>query len=216
MKFFIIILMWVLALCGIFISQGAFAYEKNRDCSKHPIYCQIIANKPTVKRSYAFKLSNVIHNNTRKYKINPMIFTAILAQESMYEVSAKNCTTGILEKTKPEFDIFKTCMKFGKIGSDKFVKCMYEHQSYLNSKIRICTDFGIGQIWYKTADSYDFDFDKLTSNMEYSVEAAAIVLEYFKNRYSHKEKTWWTRYNANNSTARLKYRQLVERFIYAD
>lgn len=209
----------ILVIMVVMMTIDANAYENNHNCEKHPIYCQIISNKPTIKRSYAFKLSNVIHKKVKKHKLDSVIFTAILAQESMYKISAKNCTTGIIDARSfygknIAFGAVDKCLKVGDIGSEPFVKCVeYEH-SY--TKASVCTDFGIGQIWYKTADSYEFDVEKLTSDMEYSVEAAAIVLKDFKNRYSHKEQNWWTRYNASSRDARNKYKELVEKFINAD
>jgi len=156
------------------------------ECNKHPIYCQIVSNRPSIERSYAFKLSNIIAKKTRKYKINSNVFTAILAQESMYRVGAKNCTRGLRES-----DV---------------------HPKGYVGPIKVCTDFGIGQIYYKTANSHDFNLDKLTTDMDYSVEAAAIVLTSFKKRYGKKESDWWTRYNASNRNARTKYKALVKKF----
>jgi len=191
--------MYVILPAIVLFSSKTHAYEHNHDCTKNPIYCQIVANKPTIKKAYAFKLSNIIAKKTQKYKIDHEIFTAILAQESMYNVSAKNCTTGLHEVVVTDNQ--------GIVDLDK-------SPAYI--KKQVCTDFGIGQIFYKTADSYDFDFVKLTTDVDYSVEAAAIVLEHFKNKYSKKESNWWTRYNASNKEAREKYKDLVERFINAD
>lgn len=202
------------------IGSEANAYEKNHNCEKNPIYCQIVNNKPTIKRAYAFKLSNIISKKTRKHKVDPVIFTAILAQESMYRVSAKNCTTGIELTPKDQEYIhytFNKCLTIAEIGSKKFTECVHKGTNYSkNKKVKVCTDFGIGQIWYKTAESYEFDIEKLTTDIDYSVEAAITVLKDFKNRYGHKESDWWTRYNASSKDARAKYKDLVERFTSAN
>lgn len=158
-------------------------------CDKHPIYCQIVNNNPAIKKTYAFKLSNVIYKKSKQYKLNPTILTAIFAQESMYKIDARNCMKGLR-----------------KSGA---------HPSGYVGPIKVCTDFGIGQIHYRTADNFNFDLEKLTTDMEYSVNAAAVVLKDFQKRYKHREESWWTRYNASNKKARAKYKRLVERFISA-
>lgn len=173
-------------LVVILFTQSAFAHTSTVDCDKHPIYCHIINNHPTIKRAYAFELSNAIYKASVKYKLDAKLMSAIFAQESMYSIDKKNCTTGLAAQDDDTHE-----------------------------KIQVCTDFGIGQIWYKTADSYDFDITKLTTDMEYSVDAAAIVLKDFKNRYHKREQFWWTRYNATTPSKRKKYRELVENYIDA-
>ena len=203
---------YLLTVMLLLLPVSAGAHEKNHDCEKHPIYCQIVTNNPTIKRAYAFRLSNIIHNNVRRYKLPPKIFTAILAQESMYKLSARNCTTGITAEPQDQ-RVMRMCLNAGEFGSAMFVSCMKENLQYMDSKVKVCTDFGIGQIWYKTAESYDFNLERLTTDLAYSVEAAAIVLKDFKNRYHKKDPDWWTRYNASSTHARKKYKGLVERFI---
>ena len=80
-------------------------------------------------------------------------------------------------------------------------------------EVTICADFGISMINYKTAKLYNFDLQKIMNDLEYGIEAGAIVLSGFKKRYSRREKDYWTRYNANNKTKRLIYKKLVERFL---
>lgn len=60
---------------------------------------------------------------------------------------------------------------------------------------KVCSDFGISQIYYKTVKSYEFEVDRLLNDLEYSVNAGAKVLAWFKKTYSHKEHNWWVRYN---------------------
>lgn len=77
----------------------------------------------------------------------------------------------------------------------------------------ISKDYGIGQINHKTIKAFNFDKQKLLTDLNYSVEAAAIVLSDFKKRYAHKEKDFWTRYNSSNKEKREKYRKLVARYL---
>ena len=62
-------------------------------------------------------------------------------------------------------------------------------------------------------ERYKFDLAKLTTNLEYSIEAGAIVLKGFMNRYQHKEIDWFTRYNARSRTKRDIYMNLIERYF---
>lgn len=137
--------------------------------SANPIYDQIVKNHPNINKKYAMKLSNKLHLIAKKYKINPRRYAAILAQESMYSLAAKNCRGDI------------------------------------------CEDFGIAQINKKTALAYGFNLEKLTSDLEYSLIAGAIVLADMKKMYN-KEVDWWTRYNSSNSLKRKKYQTLVMRY----
>ena len=77
-----------------FISFSVYAV----DCKKHPIYCQITKNKPSINKNYAMKLSNIIYKTHKKYNIPSRIFTAILMQESGYNLKASNCHRGLYQK----------------------------------------------------------------------------------------------------------------------
>ena len=178
----------LLIIIGLIFSSDAFAI----DCLQHPIYCQIRDNNPKLDKKYMMKLSNLIRKVSKKYNINSNIYTAILAQESLYELSAVNCTKGFRDAFPGEVNI-------------------QVYPYYKEGKV--CTDFGISQIHWKTIKSYSFDVDKLTSDLEYSVGAGAIVLRDMKKRYHYAEKDYWTRYNSSNESKRNAYKQLVERFL---
>lgn len=74
-------------------------------------------------------------------------------------------------------------------------------------------DYGIAQINHKTAENFNFDVEKLLTDLEYSVNAGAIVLADFKRMYGHKEDDFWTRYNSSKPEKREVYKQLVMRFL---
>ncbi len=77
----------------------------------------------------------------------------------------------------------------------------------------VAVDFGIGQINQKTIKSFNFDKNKILSDLEYSVEASAKVLADFKRMYGHKEVDYWTRYNAGKRSKREIYKNLVARHM---
>lgn len=173
-------------------------------CSRHPIYCQIKKNKPKINKKYAMTLSNIIYKVTHKYNIPPRIFTAILAQESGYSLKAKGCHRGL---AKQEIKVYYTEHYWAPYTEYK------KEKRYEMKEIKVCSDFGIGQIYFKTAKSFGFNINKLTTNLEYSVNAAAKVLSGFKKRYERREVMWWTRYNARNKIKRRIYKELVKRYF---
>lgn len=77
----------------------------------------------------------------------------------------------------------------------------------------VAVDYGIGQINHRTIKNFKFDQKKLLSDLNYSVEASAIVLADFKRMYGHKEDEYWTRYNASNPEKRQVYKTLVARYM---
>lgn len=79
------------------------------DCKKHPSYCQIVKNRPNISKKYAMKVSNAIHQAARKFNVDKKLYTAILAQESMYSVGAKNCKKGLDAQNRP----VSVCFDYG-------------------------------------------------------------------------------------------------------
>jgi soluble lytic murein transglycosylase-like protein len=79
------------------------------NCNRHPIYCQIKGNNPTLNSRYAFKLSNLIYKVSKRYDVPARIYTAILMQESAYKLSVKNCTRGLNDKWEAD----RVCNDFG-------------------------------------------------------------------------------------------------------
>jgi hypothetical protein len=183
------------------------------NCSKHPIFCQITKNTKRIDKKYAMKLSNVIYRAVKKHHIPPRVFVAILAQESSYNLEAKGCHYGFREETPQE--IYSRCGAINLSSNNPIMgRCIANARlNPVMVKSKVCSDFGIGQIYYKTANSYGFDVGSLTTDLEYSINAAAQVLAGFKKRYEARENDWWTRYNARSKTKRLIYKRMVERFM---
>jgi soluble lytic murein transglycosylase-like protein len=77
------------------------------------------------------------------------------------------------------------------------------------------SDYGLTQINIHTIKAYGFDKTKLLTNAEYSLQAGAKVLSYFKKRYYAKDKSgWFSRYNCGTSTRKkaacYKYQSKIE------
>lgn len=190
-----------------FILMFLFCFSVSAiDCNRHPIYCQILKNKPSIDKKHAMKVSNIVYKMHKKYHIPSRIFTAILMQESEYSLSAKNCQSGLVlpvcENLEPNSIV---------------IKCNRYPNLFLTEK-KVCTDFGISQIYYKTAKRWEFDINKLTNDLEYSVEAGAKVLHDIMERFEAKDNDWWTRYNCGfRGTTKRKtcqiYKKLVTRYL---
>lgn len=178
----------------------------NTDCSRHPIFCQITKNKPNIDKTYAMELSNLIYKMHKKYHIPSRLFTAILMQESGYRLEAKGCQEGIRKKTESEiqWELYSNIRK--SIGIIPYTKS------------KVCTDFGISQIYFKTAKGWGFDIERLTTDLEYSVEAGAKVLHDVMERFEARDNDWYTRYNCGfrGSTKRDTcqiYKKLIKRYL---
>lgn len=207
-------------LLTLFLFSSGVLAEVN--CSQHPIYCQIVKNKPRIDRSYAMELSNIIHKMHLKYHIPSRIFTAILMQESGYSLEAKGCHSGIQQPTDKYMETAKDVCLYNEPyeSKKKALKCMHNNFELTTYKkeAKVCTDFGISQIYYKTAKRFDFNLEKLTNDLEYSVEAGAKVLHDFMKRYEARDVNWWLRYNCgsrgstNRDTCQI-YKRLVERYL---
>jgi hypothetical protein len=70
------------------------------DLKKHPIYAQIIKNKPKINKKYAMRLSNSIYKASKNYDIPKHIYTAILAQESGYRLNIVGKISGLYKGKK--------------------------------------------------------------------------------------------------------------------
>lgn len=151
--------------------------------TKHPIYDQILRNKPSINKVYAMKLSNIIYKVSIKYGVPKHIYCAILMQESGYTLDAIN-----------------------------------KIDAYVDGEIRlVSTDFSIAQIHIRTAFRYNFSINRLLTDLNYAINAGAIVLSGMK-RYSNLNKDWWTRYNCGTkgTTKRTTcqiYKRLVGRYL---
>ena len=115
-------------------------------------------------------------------------------QESSYLLNAKNKQCGIPVTDKDKHFLDKDIIHIFDEGC-------------------IIADIGISQIHYKTAKAFKFQMIRLMLDLEYSVEAGAIVLADFMKRYSKREEDWWTRYNASSRSKRNIYKNLVSRYF---
>ena len=183
------------------------AYAVN--CDKHPIFCQIKKNSPRFNNKKAMHISNVISKVSRKHKLPTRIFVGILAQESGYKLSAQGCHKGLMASDRKQSSCDIPLIQ-GTMLDFEYKTCL---DSLKPKVVRICSDFGIGQIYYKTAKGFGFDIELLTTDLEYSIDAAAQVLADFKKRYSAREVDWWTRYNARSPIKRKIYKTLVKRYF---
>lgn len=192
------------------------------DCNKHPIFCQIVKNKKNIDKEYALKLSNVIYKVSKDYHIPPRLFTAILMQESGYTLATTHKYKGLRKLTGPEARAevimcrINNTTKKDILIYDKYIYCLENIKKF--KETIVITDFGISQIWYKTAKAFDFDVKLLITDLKYSVKAGAIVLADFKKRYESRENDWWTRYNCGNKGNTTRdtcqfYKKLVERYL---
>jgi hypothetical protein len=184
------------------------------DPAKNPIYAQIVTNKPSINKDYALKLSNLIHKYSKLYNFDSNIFTAILAQESMYRLEAKACTKGLRLLSLEEVHFFNSlCESYLEESRiDDYNKCLKGIEDVAVDKV--CQDFGIGQVNYKTARTYRFEVSRLTTDLEYSIKASGKVFADISKMYKNKEpQDYYTRYNASNKAKRLIYKNKIKKYL---
>jgi hypothetical protein len=187
----------------------------NAKSNSMPTLTQIMKNAPELNREHAIRVAAAVDSVSKRYSIPAKVYAAILMQESRYNVSAKNCKSGL--KFLDEQDRhanFAACF-FKKYTDGPVVAykaCVPELKKTTKSQ-EICTDIGMSQIHINTIHAYQFDVHRLSTDIEYSIEAGAKVLSFFKKQYSKSEKNWWSRYNTSASGPRATYERLVNRFI---
>lgn len=128
-----------------------------------------------------------------------------------------------IQRNKPKVDseyadrLAKTLTKYAKkhnVKVELLAAILMQESRYnvraINHKSK---DYGIGQINKRTIANFNFDQTKILTDVEYSVEAAAIVLADFKRMYGKKDSQYWTRYNSSDKTKRQVYKQLVARYL---
>jgi hypothetical protein len=204
-------------LWALFIS---FSIQAKVDLKKHPIYAQIIKNSPKINKRYAMRLSNIIHQMHKKYHIPSRVFTAILKQESNYSLKAKGCHKGIQQPSKKYIETANDVCQVGdsNVPESNIKGCLKSFPQMNSIEVKVCTDFGISQIYFKTAKRFGFDLNLLTTDLGYSVEAGAKVLHDFMERYEAKDNDWWVRYNCGSRGTTKRdtcqiYKKLVERYM---
>jgi len=174
----------------------------------HPIYQRLLELQPSLDKPLAMSISNEIYKCHKKIGLDKYIMTAIYNQESSINYKAKNCLKGILAKSAVD-EIVSIIGKNSVIIDEQKLRDELTHIPF-----KVCFDLGIGQINVNTALRFAqcTDLKRLITDYKYNISCSCKVLEGFKKRFSHKDKLWWTRYNANNPVKREIYRQLVIRY----
>ena len=81
----------------------------------------------------------------------------------------------------------------------------------INSKTR---DYGIGQISITNIRTLKLSKKKLLTDIEYSVDASALILSWFQERYAKKEpKTWFCRYNVGTRRIKGVIKRICVRYV---
>lgn len=167
------------------------AYGNNLTCAKNPIYCRIIKLKPNIDKAWALKLSNIIHGEATKFKMDPFLSVAILMQES----SLENINSFHKVETKDS-----TCDENG---------C---YETIVSRKA--VTDMSVAQININTAKHYGFDHEKLFSlDPEYAIQCHFIVLKDKIRLCESLGDEAWTCYHSTTEEFRVRYKELVSRYL---
>jgi len=185
-----------------------FILDSNSASAAHPIYRRLLELQPSLDKKLAMSISDEIYKCHKRIGVDKFIMTAIYNQESSINYKAKNCLKGILHKSALD-EIMSIINKNAVTLDEQKLRDDLTHIPF-----KVCFDLGIGQINVNTALRYKqcTDLKRLITDYKYNISCSCKVLEGFKKRFGHKDKLWWTRYNANNPVKREIYRQLVIRY----
>jgi hypothetical protein len=124
-----------------------------------------------------------------------------------------------IDKTRAALIAVYIDMAYVKYGIPKkiYAAILMQESSYKLSAINTASsDYGISQINKRTAKAFGFNKDRLITDLEYSIEAGAIVLADFQRMYAKKDPLWFTRYNHNKPSLRKKYLKSISRWMTDD
>ena len=93
---------------------------------------------------------------------------------------------------------------------------MQESRYKLGAINKSSNDFGISQINIRTAKAFGFCTKRLTTDLNYSIEAGAVVLADFYRMYGKKDSLWFTRYHHSKPSLRQKYLKDISRWMTKD
>jgi soluble lytic murein transglycosylase-like protein len=171
----------------LFGSLSAFATVKKTNClHKRNTICRNISKlNPKMDLKEAYKLSNLFSKISKKYKISADLLISIAFQESSFKHDAIRKVSGLV----------------------------YDNSTNKYKKVRVGSDFCMMQIHISNIAKMDLKVDKLLKDPKYCIETGAKILSQYKNKYSKKEKRWWTHYNAKTKSKQNIYFDKVARHL---
>lgn len=156
------------------------------------------------------------------YKYNPIFEHIVqisprISDKKAFEIS--NIIAKYTKKYHIEAELFTAILRQESNFRLESKGCRYGLDENYN-ETKVCADFGISQVYYKTARRYKFDIERLTKDLDYSIKCGIIILRDIQKRYGH-EKDWWTRYNCGTRGTTKRdtcqiYKSLVSRYFRKD
>lgn len=138
----------------------------------------------------------------------------LFAETSTYKQIIINKPNICKKEAQKIAKVIKKVRNTYKIPEGVLVAILMQESAYrLNAINQKSKDYGISQINQRTIASFGLDRDKLTTNLEYSIEAAGIVLADFKKRHAHKDPLWFARYNHSKPEIKQKYFEKIKRWM---
>lgn len=87
----------------------------------------------------------------------------------------------------------------------------------------VCFDFGISMVNISHTElnpksKHKFKVELLLSDLDYALDAGALILSWFNKKFAHKEVDWYVRYNCGSARSIdrptcLNYKQLVSPYL---
>lgn len=178
----------------LFISIDLLAFPICPD-AKNPIYCRILELKPNIKKSWAFKFSNILAKHTKRTRLDPMRALAIAMQESsLNEVHRKQSVVTQDYKCSQTSEGIEECTP-----EIKFVKGF--------------TDLTLFQFHIITISHFKLDLLRLLEHdLEYAVESYCKIMKSKKKTCSQLGEDAWICYHSKSKNLQEIYKAQVNRY----
>lgn len=88
----------ILTIIGIQAKELPTQQQANILLKDHPIYSKIVELKPSINKSYAMYLSNLLHKYAKRYNQDPFISVAIAMQENQFRNTHRKQQIVVFEK----------------------------------------------------------------------------------------------------------------------
>lgn len=185
-----VIFMIILALLLLF--DADIAWGKRINCSLHKIYCAIVELRPNIDKDFAMQLSNVIHVESKKYRVDPYRVVAIMYQESGIVTHALN--------KKYDKRVIKEC--------DDNLDCVTTIV-----ETSTVTDYGLFQFHRRTMEIHDLDVHTVMNNWRFTVRFA---IQMIADKIRMCKRLWpttaWACYNSATPGKHEEYVEDVNRW----
>jgi hypothetical protein len=176
----------------ILIQTIIYTINASPNCKIHPIYCSIIKLNPSIDKSWAMDISNLIYKESKYENVDPFIVVAIMMQESTMKINAINKVTKEIITTN----------------------CNEWHDCVTTiTKTVKATDYGLFQFHRSTMENHNLDVEQVLSDWKFTTSFAIKLIAKKEKICKHKyPDTSYACYHSATVEKHKEYVKLVQRY----